>query len=59
LRVKPREFMDYYTVTLAVDSLPFTAASTATAVLPRVVQMRFDWLTDFPLGGIASGDRIA
>jgi len=51
--------MDYYTVTLAVDSLPFTAASTATAVLPRVVQMRFDWLTDFPLGGIASGDRIA
>ena len=45
---QPREstWITHYTVNLIVESLSFTAASTATAVLPRGAKMRFDWLTE-------------
>jgi len=46
-------------VNLTIDSLPFTAVSRATAVLPRGAKMRFDWLTEYnPPKGIISGNRI-
>jgi len=45
---QPREsiWVTYYAVNLTVGSLPFTAASTATAVLPWGAKMRFYWLTE-------------
>ena len=47
-------------INLTVDSLPFTAADTATAVLPRGAKMRFDWLTEYDTAtGIVSGNRAA
>jgi len=43
-----------------IDSLPFTAASTATAALPRDAKMGFDWLTkETPARGMVSGNGIA
>jgi len=63
---QPREFIwiTQYAVNLTVarshDCLPFTAASTATAVLPRGSKIRFDWLGEWsPARGIVSGNRIA
>jgi len=41
VNMKPR-----YAVNMIVDSLPFIAASTAAAVVPRGAKMRFDWLTE-------------
>jgi len=44
---QPREsiWITNYTVNLIVDSLSFTAANTATAVLSRGANPRVDWLT--------------
>jgi len=39
-------WITHYTVNLIVESLSFTAASTATPVLPRGAKMRFDWFTE-------------
>ena len=36
----------YYTVSHAIDSLPFTLASTGTAALPRGAKIKFDWLIE-------------
>jgi len=51
---QPREsiWITHYAVKMIVDSLPVTAASTATVVLPQGAKMKFDWL-------IVSNDRIA
>jgi len=45
---QPREsiWITHYTLNLTVGSLTFTAASTATAVLPHGTKIRFDWLTE-------------
>ena len=39
-------WITHHAVNLIVNALPFTAASTATAVLPRGAKMRFNWLTE-------------